>query len=57
VVCGPAQIPQIPELLTRALQEKNVGCAPHTKEWWAKPTLQTDRLVVSFLRKQESINV
>lgn len=30
LVCGPAQIPQIPQLLARALQEKNVGCALHT---------------------------
>ena len=41
LVCGSAQIPQIPEFLARALQEKNVGCAPHTKKWWSQPTLQT----------------
>ena len=44
LICGPAQIPQIPQLLASALQATNVGCAPHTKKWWAQPTLQTDAL-------------
>jgi len=57
IVCGPAQIPQITELVSKAINEKqkNVGCASHTKKWWAlvsakrravagQPTLQIDAL-------------
>jgi tRNA-2-methylthio-N6-dimethylallyladenosine synthase len=52
LVCGPAQIPQIPQLLARALQEKNVGCAPHTKKWWAQPTLQTVAITERIRHRQ-----
>ena len=45
-VCGPAQIPEITEMVSKTVNEKqkNVGCAPHTKKWWAQSTLQIEAL-------------